>query len=78
MKQIQKQLVAHVYSAVKLTKDEETSVKETVSDIAGEQIPVEMHIDKDLMGGLKIEVGDWILDTTISSQLKRLTASLAK
>jgi F-type H+-transporting ATPase subunit delta len=67
-----KQNRATVVSGVKLTASELAQVERIVAKIIGHSVEIDTSVDKKLIGGLRITVGDWILDTSLASNLEEL------
>jgi F-type H+-transporting ATPase subunit delta len=67
-----------ITSTVNLTKDQITQAKKIIINLLGIDVPVENKINKNLLGGLTISVGDWLLDASLSRQLINLKTSLNK
>jgi F-type H+-transporting ATPase subunit b len=66
---------AEVTSALPLSKDEETAVKQDVLAKVGAQA-VTFRVDPSILGGLVIKVGDKVLDGSVSGKLEGLRQSL--
>jgi len=71
-----KERIATVTSVVVLTESEKTSVKRVLHTILAHDVECRFVLDTDLLGGLKIQVADWIVDTSLSGQLAALTQTL--
>lgn len=70
---------ASVTSAVELTKTEKEEIASLLSQMTGNSsVLTDYVIDPEVLGGLRVEVGDWMLDTTISHQLMKLSHQLMK
>lgn len=68
---------AKVYSVRLLTEDERTALAETFSKKLGKkQIVIDNEIDTNLLGGLKIRVGNRIFDGSLRGKLERLEREL--
>lgn len=61
--------VAIVKTAVSLNENERDMLKKQLSEIFGRPIAIEEHIDEQIIGGMFIQVGDTVLDYTISSRI---------
>ena len=59
-----------ITSAIALTKGEISTLRRTVSHFLKRDLPAENTIDKNLIGGLAIRVGDFFLDATLASELR--------
>jgi F-type H+-transporting ATPase subunit b len=66
---------AEVTSALPLTKEEESTVKQDVLAKVGAQA-VTFRVDPSILGGLVIKVGDKVLDGSVSGKLEGLRQSL--
>lgn len=71
---IQQVLVA---SAVELDENEKNALSAALSAKLGAKVRLKMSVDKSLIGGLKIQVGDTVYDASLSAQLQGLKKSLA-
>lgn len=68
--------VAYVESAVAVDEAEKKAVSRIVSRLTGSEVKLQCRVNPEILGGLVIKAGDWIIDTSIESQLKALTESL--
>ena len=68
---------ARIHSPVKLTDGEIDSVRKILSRLVGHDVTVSQTIKKSLLGGLRIEIGDWVFDATLVHQLKRIREELS-
>lgn len=68
---------AEVVSALPLTPEEQTRVKEDVLSRLGNQATVTFRVDPSILGGLVIRVGDKVLDGSVSGQLEAMRQSLS-
>jgi F-type H+-transporting ATPase subunit delta len=71
-----KEVAAYAISAVPLTKMEEQALVEVLSERFQSQIKLDHHIDKNLLGGLVVRVGDLVIDDSVRGKLERLRATL--
>ncbi|ANE46664.1 ATP synthase F0F1 subunit delta [Paenibacillus swuensis] len=67
---------AVVTSAFPLTEEEQREVSEKFSRITGKTIRIENVIDKSLIGGIQVRIGDRLYDGSLSGKLARLEQSL--
>jgi len=74
--QARKEKTALVESGIALTVAEKQSLEKTLERIIGHEIAVENTVNPSVVGGLRIQVGDWVVDTTIASQLSQLAHNL--
>lgn len=63
---------AVVESAVTLTEFEVRRLKEALSEMVHHQVRITTKMNRDLVAGLRIHVGDWIVDTSFLSQLSEM------
>lgn len=71
-------VTARVYSTYELSQEEKDTVAKDFSTRIGKQIRIENMIDKSLIGGLKVVIGDTIYDGSLAGQLKRLEQSFTR
>jgi F-type H+-transporting ATPase subunit delta len=64
--------VAIVRTAVEMKSHEKEMIKDQLSEMFGRPLQIEEHIDESVVGGMYIQVGDTVLDYTISTQLKQV------
>jgi F-type H+-transporting ATPase subunit delta len=67
---------AIVYTPVALTQEELSGIGASFGKLTGKQIRVETAIDKSLLGGIKVRIGDRLYDGSLSGKLERLQKSL--
>lgn len=66
---------ATVYSAYPLSQEEQDSVAAEFSQLTNRKIRVTNVVDKSLLGGLKVVIGDTLYDGSLSGKLTRLEKS---
>jgi F-type H+-transporting ATPase subunit delta len=66
---------ATVYSTYSLSQEEQDSVAAEFSQLTGRKIRVTNVVDKSLLGGLKVLIGDTLYDGSLSGKLERLEKS---
>ena len=71
-----KQKVAHIESTVPLTDMEKNAIKRTLAHHIDHEVTLECVVNNTLLGGLKIQIGDWIIDTSLKSQLDQMATIL--
>ncbi len=67
---------AEVTSALPLTSDEQSTVRDQVLQQMGDGATISFRVDPRILGGLIIRVGDKVLDGSVSAQLESLRQSL--
>lgn len=70
------EVVAHVSAAAELSDDQRTRLTEVLSRIYGHPVAVQLQIDPKLLGGLRISVGEEVIDGTLSSRLATAQSDL--
>ncbi|MCT4566260.1 MAG: F0F1 ATP synthase subunit delta [Maledivibacter sp.] len=65
-------------TAVPLADKEKIMLREKLSTITGKTIELSNEIDKDVIGGILVKIGDKIIDGTIKSRLEELKESLSQ
>ena len=68
--------VATVTSARPLTADQRASVSKSLSTSYGRDVLVNAEVDESIIGGIRIQVGDDVMDGTVSSRLNQLRREL--
>lgn len=63
------EVVAHVSAAADLSDEQHTRLTEVLSRIYSHQVKVQLQVDPKLLGGLRIVVGEEVIDGTLSSRL---------
>jgi F-type H+-transporting ATPase subunit b len=67
---------ADVVSALPLTPNEQSIIKNEVLCQLGNQASVTFRVNRDILGGLVVQVGDQILDGSVAGQLHELRQKL--
>ena len=70
---------AYITSAVELSDEQKQAIEKRLLDTT-RYVEIEMKFDVDaaLIGGMKIRIGDRVVDSSVSSRLERLTRDLTK
>ena len=71
--------VVYVTTPTGLTKEQKSSIVERLTQISGYQ-SLEMNyvVDPGLLGGIRIRIGDRVVDNSIQTKLEEMTRSLSK
>jgi F-type H+-transporting ATPase subunit delta len=72
-----RQLVAHVVAALPLTEAQRTRLSAALQRQYGHPIRLNVDIDPDVVGGLRVEVGGEVLDGTVSNRIDEARRRLA-
>ena len=63
------EIVAEVAAAAELTDAQRRRLTEVLSRIYHHPVSVQLNVDPELLGGLSVEVGDEVIDGTLSARL---------
>ena len=67
---------AIVYTPITLSENELSVIAASFSALTGKQIQVESVLDKSLLGGIQVRIGDRLYDGSLSGKLERLEKTL--
>lgn len=65
-----------ITSAVPLSKDQIQSIKDSITRFLKRDVPAVNRVDKDLIGGFFVRVGDFFLDASLVSELNAVKQTL--
>jgi F-type H+-transporting ATPase subunit delta len=68
--------VARIESAVTLDQSERSEIEKIIHGLTGRNIRAEYKVLPKLLGGVRVTIGEWILDTTLIGQLHRMKDSI--
>ncbi|MBI2788491.1 MAG: ATP synthase F1 subunit delta [Elusimicrobia bacterium] len=66
---------AHVRTAAPLSSDAQQQLTAKLKKFTGKEIELDVKEDPELIGGLTVKIGDWVLDSSLRGQLRRLKES---
>ncbi|MCL5675579.1 MAG: F0F1 ATP synthase subunit delta [Patescibacteria group bacterium] len=66
-----------VYAPILLDKQRLHRVKNVVQKLAQRDIELTTKLDRNMLGGFRVEVGDWVLDASLRSDFVRLIKTLS-
>ena len=66
------ELKASLISSKELSQSELENISKDLSATMGSTLKFDYKIDKDLIGGLKLQLGSFMIDTSIKNKLKKL------
>ncbi len=72
------ELDVDVFVARALTDDAGRGVAESIGQAVGKRVHLHQHIDPELIGGLKVRVGDRLIDGSVATQLKLMKRKLVE
>jgi F-type H+-transporting ATPase subunit delta len=67
-----------VTSAVELDESLVEDIGKRIQDQAGRKVELSSNVDPDVLGGLKVQVGNMVLDGTVRNRLERLRKQVTK
>lgn len=74
--QSQKETVAQVTTSVPITLAEQEGIDRLLFRLVGHQVAISAQVDKHLIGGMKISIGDWVVDTSLDGQVDRMAKEI--
>ncbi|WP_274362455.1 F0F1 ATP synthase subunit delta [Paenibacillus thermotolerans] len=69
---------AYVTSAFDLTPEQQEGIARHFSAVTGKKVTVETVVDKSLLGGIRIRIGDTLYDGSLATKLAELERSFNK
>jgi F-type H+-transporting ATPase subunit delta len=67
-----------VFVAEALSDEAGRGVAESIGQVVEKRVHLHQHVDSDLIGGLKVRVGDRLIDGSVATQLKILKRKLVE
>lgn len=71
-KQSQKETVADVVTSVALSTEEQEAMERLLFRLTGHAVTLSSRVDRSLIAGMKMKIGDWVVDTSLSGQLDQM------
>lgn len=68
--------VGQIYTAVPLSEVEVQKIQESLSAKLNKKLKLTNEIDTSIVGGVKVQIGDKLYDSSVKSQLDRISESL--
>lgn len=66
-----------VTTAVPLTNEEVTQLQQALGKIFNRSVDaIQRLVDKQVLGGLKVQIGDYLIDATVQAQIRRMKETL--
>ena len=65
-----------VYLAKPCSDEMFQKIEAKLSEVTGKNLKLEKVIDPDLIGGIKVKIGDQIVDSTVATKLRELKGSI--
>ncbi|MFW5652659.1 MAG: ATP synthase F1 subunit delta [Planctomycetota bacterium] len=67
-----------VYTAEKATEEQLESIREKIRDTMGKDPILTNHVDPSVIGGIRLRIGDRLIDATVASRLRQIRARLRR
>ncbi|MFN3505374.1 MAG: F0F1 ATP synthase subunit delta [Caldimicrobium sp.] len=67
-----------VYSPYPLSEEEKKELEEALQKKLNKQVFLEVRVDPDILGGIKVKIGDYVWDGTLKSQLEKFKEIIIK
>ena len=67
---------ASLISSKELSQDELNEINRDLSQSIGSKIIFDFKVDEELVGGLKLQVGSFMIDTSVKNKLKKLEQAM--
>jgi F-type H+-transporting ATPase subunit delta len=71
-----KEQSAEIKSALALLPAEKKYIEALLADLLGHAVNCRYSIDATLVGGIKIQVADWVVDSSLTTQLTNIARSI--
>jgi F-type H+-transporting ATPase subunit delta len=68
---------ATVTTAVELSAEDRDRISDQLSKRLGKEVRITVAVDRRIMGGLKLQYGDHLIDATVAARLQQLRRQLA-
>jgi F-type H+-transporting ATPase subunit delta len=69
---------AHVRSAGRLGEAEQRRLTDDLRKFSGKEVILDVKESPELLGGVVVRMGDWVLDGSLQGKLRRLAAQLVE
>lgn len=69
---------AQVLSSGKIAESEQSRLRRDLKNSFSKEIVLEIKESPELLGGMVVRIGDWVLDGSLHGKLRRLAAQLAE
>ncbi|MEM0982991.1 MAG: ATP synthase F1 subunit delta [Planctomycetota bacterium] len=67
-----------VFTATRMSQEEKDRVGERISEKLGRQVALHDYVDPRMLGGIKIRVGDRLIDDSLATRLRRIKDRVAE
>lgn len=69
-------ITAHVHTAIPLTADEKSQIQKVLTKMSGHEITVVTTVTPSVLGGIKIQIRDWVVDMTFLNTVQTMSHML--
>ena len=66
----------HAFVALPMTEQAQNSITSRIKELSGRDVRLSQHVDPSLIGGLKLRVGDEMIDGSVVTQLRLIEQKL--
>ena len=73
-----KLLAVSVTTAVKLDQEIVDHIGKRIEDQAGRRVELSSTVDPDIVGGMVVQVGNMVMDSSVRARLERLRKQVAR
>jgi len=73
-----KLLPVTITSAVELDEDIQKDIRKKIEDETGRKVEFDAKVDPDVLGGLVLQVGNFVMDASVRSRLEKLRKQVAR
>ena len=70
--------VLEVHTAKPLSQEEKAKLMRTFSALADKNVKLELNIDPDLVAGLRVRLGDFIVDNSLATKLNEISENTTR
>lgn len=67
-----------VVAAYEISDEEKKSLEETLKALLNKEVYLEVKVDPEIIGGVKVKIGDYIWDGTLKTQLEKFKEIIKK
>lgn len=69
---------ALVETAILLTTEEQEKIKALLVKLVGHEVTLTNKVNKMVLGGMRIQIADWLVDTSLSAKLTDMASTLTQ
>lgn len=76
--QSKRERLAKVETSIPLSPEEKKSLEEALTHALEREVMLEVAVKPELIGGFRVQVGDWVYDTSLTGQLHQMAEQLVE